>query len=146
MGIYYGAFNATKREWFTGHEMDQGAKWGETLYGNPAVALVVLLDDDGRACADPWRGRWGGDRIHVCYDAGVTWEEVIARLEGCGTREPPPWQNIGRDLHEYLLRKHELPCKEPSVHDGPGDYEPICKNCGWPMSIHGKHVGMATRR
>ena len=59
MGIYYGAFNATKREWFTGHEMDQGAKWGETLYGNPAVALVVLLDDDGRACADPWRGRWG---------------------------------------------------------------------------------------
>jgi hypothetical protein len=152
MGVYYGCFNATKREWFTGHEMGQGAKWGETLYGNPAVALVVLLADDGRADArDSWRGRWSGDSVHVRSDAGLTWDEVIARLEGPDTRglrknATATWREVGHELHAYLLRRGELPCSTPLACDEPGDDEPACENCEWPMSAHGRLVGMALRK
>jgi len=148
MGTYYAVFNVTKREWFTGHKMAQGAKWGESLYGAPAVALFTLLAEPRHG--DAWRGRWVGDHVCVRGDFGSTWNEVVEALCGAPpsggvSDDPLGWTDIGAALHEYFVERCDLPCATPT----PGrtfDGEPYCARCEWPLKHHGKLVGVVCRR
>lgn len=144
MGIYYGAFNVTKREWFTGHEMEGGAKWQETIHGPPATGLVTLLHP--ASPTNPWRGRWIGDYVIVCSDAGLTWHEVADAL--MGTRTPygdsddeiPGWTNIGEPLRAFLVEQGDLPCATWVSADAEK-----CAHCSWPPKYHHKLLGVVLR-
>lgn len=125
MGIYYGAFNLNKREWFTGHDLGQGAKWDEALVGLPSKALWVLLSN--LHPGDAVRGRWANDAIRVLPDGGLCWYEVVHLIElepngdpdlairivdeatsdAAAERDPDVkeihgWTNIGTVLLSYL--------------------------------------------
>lgn len=113
MGIYYGVFNFTKREWFTGHDLNQGAKWEEALHGLPSKALWVLLAEP--VPHSEWQGRWAGNDVRVLRDGGFTWREVI-ELRDADTMKRhdeegddandhafiPGWVCIGDDLAKHL--------------------------------------------
>jgi hypothetical protein len=147
MGTYYAVFNLTKKEWYSGHEMDQGAKWFETLHGAPAAALVVLLAGPSSA-STPWRGRWVADRIVCLPDWSSSWREVIDDFLGASPVDdnemPPGWVNVGAELERYLVEQGELPCGTPTPGES-SDGETYCAHCRWPLSHHGMLVGVVVR-
>lgn len=160
MGIYYGVFNLSKREWFTGHEMESGAKWNESIHGPPASGLFTLLAVDS---PDEWRGRWAGDVITITSDAGITWREAADMIlvlrgeeatrdgsDGSDDEEIPGWMNIGERLFQYMVSEGDLPCVEPDPDPSrsaeiDGHIETYCSRCRWPLRWHFKLQGVVLR-
>jgi len=148
MGIYFGVFNVDKREWFSGHDLESGAKWWETTNGPPAVALLTLLKV--MDTKDGWTGRWAGDRIVVRGDYGLDWGEVLEEIEirhyghpswSWENEEEGPWKNIGEELFPFLVAEGALPC-ERVVKPENG----YCSRCDWPVDHHGKLLGVVLRK